>query len=125
VGQWVCGIARDAFSAVAVRSSSCTGACDHVVCKSITCLIRATTTPTIHGDAVVFVTEDDLWRFRDGCRAERLTAGVGQVGSPRFSPNGATIAFVGREEGPTEDLHHAGGGGEVLRLTYQARRAAT
>ena len=33
--------------------------------------------PTLHGDCVVFVSEDDLWRRRaDGGVAQRLTAGL-------------------------------------------------
>lgn len=59
--------------------------------------------PTIHQDQIVFVSEDDLWLIpSEGGRAERLTAGTSEVSYPQFSPDGEQLAFVGREEGPSE-----------------------
>ena len=60
-------------------------------------------TPTIAGDTIVFVCEDDLWSVgAGGGLARRLTAGPGAVALPRLSPDGSTVAYVGRDEGAPE-----------------------
>ena len=44
--------------------------------------------PTLCGDVVVFVADDDLWRVdAGGGTAQRLTAGLGEPGTPCLSPD--------------------------------------
>ena len=75
--------------------------------------------PTIYKDNVVFVAEDDLWvtKINDGV-AQRLTANLGEVTNPFFSPCGKWLAFVGREEGHSEVYVMPSVGGVAKRLTY-------
>lgn len=75
--------------------------------------------PTIHRDTVIFVCEDDLWQApRQGGVARRLTSNLGEVTHPVLSPDGAWLAFVGREEGGTEIYVMPAEGGRARRLTY-------
>lgn len=76
--------------------------------------------PTIHGDTICFVAEDDLWTVpAGGGRAWRLTAGVAEASHPRLSPDGTQLAFTGREDGPAEVYVMPAKGGVAQRLTYE------
>jgi tricorn protease len=75
--------------------------------------------PTIRAEHVAFVAEDDVWLVpATGGRAWRVTADAAPVAGTRLSPDGGSVAFTSRREGPPEvcvaDLD--GGGGR--RLTF-------
>ncbi len=75
--------------------------------------------PTIHGDNVVFGSEDDLWSVPvAGGTARRLTANLGVVSHPFLSPDGNTLALSAREEGHLEVYTMPARGGALTRLTY-------
>lgn len=80
--------------------------------------------PTIAGDTVVFTCEDDLWSVpASGGVPRRLTAGAGECTHAHLSPDGAWIAYTGREEGPAEVFVMPASGGEDRRLTYLGTHA--
>ena len=75
--------------------------------------------PTIHGDTVAFVCEDDLWVVPvQGGIPRRLTAAPDEESSPRFSPDGQWLAFTGQDEGDKEVYVMPALGGAPRRLTY-------
>ena len=75
--------------------------------------------PTIAGDRIVFVCEDDLWSVdRRGGAATRLTVNPGECTTPRLSPDGRWIAYVTRDEGNPEVYVIPATGGAPKRLTY-------
>jgi tricorn protease len=75
--------------------------------------------PTISGERIVFVCEDDLWTVPlQGGIAIRLTANLGMVRRPLLSPDGTHLAFVGREEGHSEVYCMPAVGGAAKRLTF-------
>ena len=75
--------------------------------------------PTIHEDKVVFVCEDDLWTVSsEGGVARRLTSGLAEASYPVLSPDGAQLAFTGREEGQPEVYLMPAEGGPTQRLTF-------
>lgn len=75
--------------------------------------------PTVHGDTIAFISEDDVWTVdATGGRAARLTTNAGPALLPRFSPDGSLIAFSNRDEGPLEAAVIPVGGGAAERITH-------
>jgi tricorn protease len=83
--------------------------------------------PALHGETLVFQAEGDLWRVPvAGGTARRLTTHPGTESHPVISPDGGTLAFTARYEGPTEVYTMPLAGGVTTRRTWQgdASRAA-
>ena len=81
--------------------------------------------PDIHGDLLTFVAGDDVWLASvSGGRAWQLTADGAPVSYPRFSPDGATIAWTSSRDGGPEVYLAGTDGSEPIRLTYWGDREA-
>lgn len=77
--------------------------------------------PAIHGDRLVFTYAGDLYTVdAKGGTARRLTSHPGFEMFPRFSPDGAQVAFTAQYDGNTEVFVVPAAGGEPKRLTYTA-----
>lgn len=77
--------------------------------------------PTLRGDRLVFQAEGDLWSVAaTGGRAQRLTTHPGLESHPRLSPDGRTLAFTARYEGPAELYTMPSAGGPPTRRTFEA-----
>jgi tricorn protease len=75
--------------------------------------------PTLQGDSVVFVSDDDLWRASTaGGVAQRLTAGLSEPSTPCLSPDGHWLAYIGRDEQHPEVYVMPANGGPARRLTW-------
>jgi len=75
--------------------------------------------PSIQGDLLAFIADDDVWLAPSGGGiARRLTADHAPVSFARISPNGEWVAFASRRDGPPELFVVATEGGDVRRLTY-------
>ncbi|HEV2262609.1 MAG TPA: S41 family peptidase [Candidatus Rubrimentiphilum sp.] len=74
---------------------------------------------TVTGDRIAFVCEDDIWIAPlAGGAATRLTVSAGACSTPRFSPDGQTIAYVATDEGNAEVYVIPSAGGKPRRLTF-------
>ena len=79
--------------------------------------------PDIHGDRVVFCHAGDLWlASRLGGDATRLTAHPGLELFPRFSPDGAWVAFTGQYDGDEQVYVVPATGGVPRQLTFYPAR---
>jgi tricorn protease len=75
--------------------------------------------PTLNGDTIAFVSDDDLWRVSTaGGTAMRLTTGLGEAATPQLSPCGRWLAFTGRDEQHAEVWLMPAAGGAPRRLTW-------
>ncbi len=75
--------------------------------------------PTLCGDSVVFVADDDLWRVStSGGAALRLSAGLSEPATPSLSPDGRWLAYAGRDEQHAEVWLMPAAGGPARRLTW-------
>ena len=75
--------------------------------------------PSLSATQIAFVYGGDLWTVaRGGGVAQRLTAGIGTVSRPAFSPDGSEIAFTGNYNGNSDVYIIPVGGGAPRRLTY-------
>jgi tricorn protease len=79
--------------------------------------------PAIHGDMIAFTAEGDLWiaSVANG-QARRLTTHEGTETSPRFSPDGTRVAFVGEYDGGPDLYVIDAAGGVPQRLTWDNDR---
>jgi tricorn protease len=77
--------------------------------------------PALNGDRIVFAAEGDLWTVPvDGGLARRLTSHPAEESDPVLSPDGRTLAFTARYEGPAELYTMPADGGLPERRTYEA-----
>ena len=75
--------------------------------------------PAIHQNTIVFTAEGDLWISSvDGGIARRLTTHLGEESHAAISPDGKTVAYTARYEGPAEVYVLPIQGGTPKRLTY-------
>ncbi len=73
--------------------------------------------PSLCGDTIAFVTEDDLWVVpAEGGLARRLTANLSEVSHPALSPE--WVAFTSRDEHHPEVWCMPAQGGSARRLTW-------
>lgn len=82
--------------------------------------------PALSGATIVFAAEGDLWRVSaQGGVAQRLTTHAEEETSPVISPDGRTLAYTARYEGPAEVYTIPTSGGAPVRRTYEADVSVT
>jgi len=81
--------------------------------------------PALHDDTIVFAAEGDLWTVgTEGGMARRITTHPSEESRPCISPDGTTLAFTARYEGPAELYTMPLAGGLPTRRTYEAESSA-
>src|SRR5579863_4206339 len=76
--------------------------------------------PAVHGDTIVFTSEDDLWTVNiRGGAAQRLTTAPGTETRATISPDGKTVAFLADYEGPSEVYTMPIAGGLPQRRSWE------
>ncbi len=74
--------------------------------------------PDVSATQIAFVYAGDIWVVeKDGGTARRLSSPPGEESFPRFSPDGARIAFSGNYDGNLDIYVVDSGGGEPVRIT--------
>lgn len=80
--------------------------------------------PAVSGNTIVFAAEGDLWTVpRSGGLAHRLTSHASEETDPAISPDGKTLAFTARYEGPAALYTMPIAGGAPTRWTYDGDAA--
>src|SRR5690606_13214454 len=75
--------------------------------------------PDVSQDQIVFTYANDLWVVpKQGGNAVKLSSPPGVESFPKFSPDGASIAFSANYDGNTDAYLIPVSGGVPLRLTY-------
>jgi tricorn protease len=75
--------------------------------------------PALNKTQIAFTYAGDLWIVpRGGGLARRLTAGVGTVTHPAFSPDGSMIAYTAKVEGNRDVYVIPANGGVSRRITF-------
>ncbi|ARU41310.1 hypothetical protein CCB80_09255 [Armatimonadetes bacterium Uphvl-Ar1] len=75
--------------------------------------------PTLSSSSIVFQFAGDIWSVpRSGGDAVRLTTFPGTESSPKFSPDGKTIAFTAAYDGNTDVYVIEANGGSPKRITF-------
>jgi tricorn protease len=80
--------------------------------------------PAVSGQTIVFAAEGDLWTVGlAGGLARRLTSHAAEETDPVISPDGKTLAFTARYEGPAALYTMPVAGGAPTRWTYDGDAA--
>lgn len=80
--------------------------------------------PALSGETIVFAAEGDLWSVPvSGGLARRLTSHAAEETDPVISPDGRTLAFTARYEGPAALYTMALAGGPPVRRTFDGDNA--